>query len=75
MIFHWKMKNDVCVLTEIEKALTNKKENRETFIGSVLGPVYAPKPNTVLVICLVLWSVSLCKIKFIGFTVPQLIQT
>ena len=63
MICHWKLNNDVCSLTEIEKYLTNKKENKETFIGSILGPVYEPKPNEYLFICLVLWSITLYKLN------------
>lgn len=63
MICHWKFNNEVCSLTEIEKYLTNKKENRDTFIGSILGPVYEPKSDEYLFICLVLWSITMYKLN------------
>ena len=63
MCLHWYLNNDVCALTEIEKVLTNKKNNKDTFIGSILGPVYEPKSNNVLKITLVLWSITLYKLN------------
>ena len=40
LYFHWLTNNDTCALTELEKYLSNKKENEETFIGSIISPVY-----------------------------------
>jgi hypothetical protein len=63
MCLHWYLHNDVCALTEIEKVLTNRKNNKDTFIGSILGPVYEPKSDNVLKITLVLWSITLYKLN------------
>lgn len=63
MCLHWYLNNDVCALTEMEKFLTNKKNNKDTFIGSILGPVYEPKSDDVLKITLVLWMITLYKLN------------
>ena len=63
LIVHWKLNDDGCCLTELEKRLTNKTENKETFIGSILGPVYEPRPNEQLFLCLTLWLVAVHKLK------------
>ena len=63
MCLHWYLNNDICALTEVEKVLTNKKNNKDTFIGSILGPVYEPKSDTVLKITLALWSITLYKLN------------
>lgn len=63
MICHWKLNNDACILTELEKIITNKKNNKDTFIGSILGPVYSPKSNEILFFSLILWSITLYKLN------------
>jgi hypothetical protein len=40
LFFHWVTNNDTCALTELEKFVCKKKVNKETFIGSILSPVY-----------------------------------
>ena len=40
LFFHWLTNNDTCALTEIEKFLTSKNKNTETYIGSILSPIY-----------------------------------
>ena len=62
LIFHWKLNNDTCALTEIEKLITKEKNNNKTFIGSIIGPVYEPKSLTIQLICIFLWCVSLIQI-------------
>jgi len=40
IVLHWLTNQSVCALTEIEKLLTNKKSDDETFFGKLVGPVY-----------------------------------
>jgi hypothetical protein len=63
MILHWKLNNDTCALTEIEKYITNKKDSKDTFIGSIMGPVYEPKSQKIEILCLILWSITLYKLN------------
>ena len=62
LILHWKLNDDTCVLTEIEKIITKENQNKKTFIGSIIGPVYEPKSNTIQVICFILWIISCMKL-------------
>jgi len=64
IMFHW-YTNDVCMLTEIEKALTGERENTHTFIGSIVSPVYNFRDETtiVYVITFVLWLITMRKIQ------------
>jgi hypothetical protein len=63
MVCHWKLNSDVCSLTELEKVITNKQNNKDTFIGSILGPVYEPKTNEILKISLFFWLITLYKLN------------
>ena len=40
LFFHWLTNNDTCILTELEKMISKKEQNKDTFIGSILSPVY-----------------------------------
>ena len=40
LFFHWLTNNDTCALTELEKYLTSKENNTDTFIGSIVSPIY-----------------------------------
>jgi hypothetical protein len=39
ILLHWALNDSTCMLTQIEKALTDKPED-ETFMGQLFGPVY-----------------------------------
>ncbi len=58
MMFHWLLNSDKCILTEIEKRITKRND---TFIGSVLGPIYSPQPHNIRVTCVVLWFMTFNK--------------
>ena len=62
LVLHWKLNDDTCILTEIEKYIRKTKQNKQTFIGSIMGPIYEPKSETVQFICLILWCISLKKV-------------
>jgi len=64
LIFHWLTNNDTCFLTEIEKIFTKETDNRKTFIGSIVGPVYEPQSFDIYILCILLWIVSSKKIFF-----------
>jgi len=59
LYFHWITNNDTCALTELEKFMCNKKENLDTFIGSVVSPVYKIQNSDVKILTLLLWVFSL----------------
>jgi hypothetical protein len=40
LMLHWVTNQSACALTEMEKFLTGKTEDHETFIGKIVGPVY-----------------------------------
>lgn len=40
IMFHWFTNQSVCALTEIEKFVTGKEDDDETFFGKVMGPIY-----------------------------------
>ena len=67
LMIHWKLNNDTCALTEIEKLITREKNNSNTFIGSIIGPVYEPKSTQIQVISVILWCISLIQMYKIYF--------
>ena len=40
LMLHWITNNDTCALTEIEKYLRGTSYSYDTFIGSLVGPVF-----------------------------------
>jgi len=40
LMLHWITNQSTCALTEIEKYLSGKEFDEETFIGSIVAPVY-----------------------------------
>ena len=43
LMIHWITNNDTCALTEIEKYLRGTSNGYQTFIGSLVGPVFKLK--------------------------------
>ena len=58
LFLHWTLNDDTCALTMIEKTLTDKKDNKDTFIGRIIGPIYKmddsdmSKMNVIITFCL-----------------------
>ena len=40
LFLHWALNDDNCALTTIEKKITGKTDNKDTFIGSIVSPIY-----------------------------------
>ena len=40
IMLHWATNQSVCALTEMEKLITGKTCDDDTFIGKIVGPVY-----------------------------------
>ena len=66
LFFHWLTNNDTCILTELEKMISKKEQNKDTFIGSILSPVYIIDDCTsrklTKMTTLLLWCFSLNKV-------------
>ena len=72
IMIHWVTNQSVCALTEMEKMVTGKTCDDETFFGQVVGPVYKfssiQDENFFLwTLLIVLWSVTLFKLHNTGF--------
>ena len=72
IMMHWATNQSVCALTEMEKLVTGKTCDDDTFFGQVVGPVY--KFNTrqdenffLWTLLIVLWSITLLKLQDSGF--------
>jgi hypothetical protein len=70
---HWATNQSVCALTEMEKILTGKTQDEETFIGKIVAPVYKFKTKgeetlfTWLAL-ISLWMITLFKLQKTGFS-------
>lgn len=62
--FHWLVNNNICALTVIEKILTQRYDDEETFFGRVFGKVYSIGNDSYVywVVLIVLIAISLKKI-------------
>ena len=40
LFLHWSLNDDNCALTSMEKLITGKQDNKDTFVGSIIGPIY-----------------------------------
>ena len=63
LFIHWITNNDVCFLTDIEKKLRNTTKSSQTFIGSLVGPVFKLK-NIDDYNRLIVYSISLISLLF-----------
>ena len=68
LMLHWITNQSTCALTEMEKFLSGKVHDEETFIGSIVAPVYkfqSPENlDIVLWIALIfLWLYTLQKVR------------
>lgn len=73
LMLHWVTNQSTCALTEIEKYLSGKVDDEETFIGSIVSPVYKfqSRENLDIVLCLTLiclWLYTLHKVRKDNFS-------
>jgi len=73
--FHWLINNDKCVLTEIEKIISGKKKNNETFIGKIVGPVYKITNFQIKLIAFTLYFISELRIQNFAKTDPLFLHS
>jgi hypothetical protein len=69
---HWLTNQTVCALTEMEKLLTGKDCDDETFFGKIVGPVYKFKTRReenlfVWTLLITLWLITFFKLHRTGF--------
>lgn len=72
IMMHWLTNQSVCALTEMEKLVTGKECDDETFFGKLVGPVYKfhtkRDENFFLwVVLIALWLVTLYRLHSTGF--------
>ena len=72
IMLHWITNQSVCALTEMEKLVTGKTCDDETFFGQVVGPVYkfntVHEENTFLWMLMIsLWVITIIKLRKTGF--------
>ena len=72
IMLHWLTNQTVCALTEMEKLVTGKTCDDETFFGKLVGPVYKFKTQReenlfLWTILIGLWLITFIKLKNIGF--------
>ena len=72
IMLHWITNQSVCALTEMEKLVTGKTCDDETFFGKVIGPVYKFKTQKeenlfVWTLLISLWLVTFFKLKATHF--------
>ena len=72
LMLHWITNQSTCALTEIEKYLSGKEHDEETFIGSIVAPVYkfqSPENMDMVlwVVLIFLWLYTLQKVRKDGF--------
>ena len=72
IMLHWATNQSVCALTEMEKMVTGKECDEETFFGKVVGPVYKfssiQDENFFLWTLLVsLWLITVFRLHNTGF--------
>lgn len=80
VMLHWLTNQSVCAFTELEKMLRGTTEDSETFIGQIVGPIYkfqSPGQENMFVwfVTIVLWLVTLFKLKQSGFKIFTYLQT
>jgi hypothetical protein len=73
LMLHWVTNQSTCALTEMEKYLTGKTDDDDTFIGKIVGPVYkfqSPQDadTFVWVVLVLLWLFTLYKLKRDNFS-------
>ena len=72
ILLHWITNQSVCALTEMEKIVTGKTCDDETFFGQVVGPIYKFKTQGeenlfVWTLMITLWFITFVRLQPTGF--------
>jgi hypothetical protein len=72
ILLHWATNQSVCALTEMEKLVTGKTCDEETFFGKVVGPVYKFKTHReenifVWTMMITLWVITFVRLQKTDF--------
>lgn len=57
VVAHWILNDDTCILTLLE-AYVSGKQNHETFVGQLIGPVYKVTDRMVYAVVFVLYCIA-----------------
>ena len=73
IMLHWITNQSVCALTELEKFLSGKTCDDDTFIGQIVGPVYKFKTYKeenmfVWTFLITLWFITYIRLQNTGFS-------
>ena len=73
IVLHWLTNQSVCALTEIEKFVSGKENDDETFFGKIMEPIYKfhKQENEDLFLyglMAVLFTITFIKLQRLGFT-------
>lgn len=73
ILLHWITNQSVCALTEMEKLLSGKTCDEDTFFGQVVGPVYKFKTYKeenmfVWTLLITLWFITYIRLHSTGFS-------
>jgi hypothetical protein len=62
LLFHWITNDDTCFLTYVESLLLGK-EKEDTFINSIVSPIYTVSSKEIWCICILLFCVTYIRVK------------
>ena len=73
IMIHWITNQSVCALTEMEKILSGKTDDDETFFGQLVGPVYKFKTKDdenlfMWALLIALWFITFFRLKNTDFS-------
>jgi len=73
IVLHWVTNQSVCALTEIEKYVSGKENDHETFFGQIMEPIYKfhkqENENLFLyTLMAALFTITFIKLQRLGFT-------
>lgn len=61
---HWYTNNDVCALTLVESKLRGIKNTSDTYIGSIINPIYNIQHKDYYIITLVLFLITAYNLRY-----------
>jgi hypothetical protein len=72
ILLHWATNQSVCALTEMEKLVTGKTCDEETFFGKIVGPIYKFKTQKeenmfVWTAMITLWFITFVRLQKTDF--------
>lgn len=67
LMLHWVLNDSGCILTQLEKRVRGLKQDSQSFIHSIVAPIYVIDDNTlkpcVFMTTIVLWLITLSQIN------------